>query len=140
MRLAIAACAAGLLFVSSANASRKPTSVERASLQQAVFDVLPKVAAPSALKGTLRLSYLVSTRGARFPSGAKFYYRTFASVSVFNPRVGGAVMLFGYYIGSVSGWRLLSGPGSESVGCDVSETIFHGYKQTVLKDLHLACP
>jgi hypothetical protein len=33
-------------------------------------------------------------------------------------------MLFGYYVGSVSGWRLLSGPGSEGVGCDIAETIF----------------
>ncbi len=133
------ACIAALQIPASASASRKPSQSERASLQQAVFDVLPKVAAPSVLKGTVRLAYLVSTRAARFPSGAKFYYRTFAAVSVFNPRVGGAVMLFGYYVGAISGWRLLSGPGSSDVGCDVSETVFHGYKQAVLKDLRLSC-
>jgi hypothetical protein len=48
-------------------------------------------------------------------------------------------MLFGYYVGSVSGWRLLSGPGSEGVCCDIAETIFHGYKQAVLKGLGLSC-
>jgi hypothetical protein len=126
-------------YASGASATRKPTPAERAALTQAVFDVLPSVEATSAIPGTKVSGVSVSTKSPKFPAATKFYYRTFAAVSVDNARVGGAVLLFGFYVARISGWKLLSGPGSSGVGCDVSDAIFHGFKAIVLRDLGLYC-
>jgi hypothetical protein len=128
-----------LTLVSTASATRKASATEHAALTQAVFDVLPRVAAKDAIAGTRIAGIRVTTKAPHFSPAAKFYYRTFAAVEIVNPNVGGAVMFFGYYVSGVPGWRLLSGPGSLDVGCDVPETVFHGFKRAVLQDLQLTC-
>jgi hypothetical protein len=133
------ACLFGLLETGSAFAARDPTPTERAALTQAVFDVLPSVATKASIPGTRISSIKISTKSAKIASGARFYYRSFAVVDIYNPTVGGAAMLFGYYVSGVPGWRLLNGPGSSDVGCDISGTVFLGYKTAVMKDLGLSC-
>jgi hypothetical protein len=130
-----------LVTAADASAARQPTPSERSALTQALFDAFPRVASKQALAGTRITSIAVSTKSPKFPAAARFYYSKFASVEIFNPRVGAADSLLGYYVSpGLSGWRLLSGPGTSLVGCDVSDTVFHGYKRVVLKDIRLGCP
>jgi hypothetical protein len=139
--VAASACLLVLLAVpANARAARGPTIAERAALTQATFDTLPRVVSKEDLAGTRISNIVVSTRSLRLPGGARFYYQKFAVVEIFNPNVGPGWLLFGYYVARVSGWRLLSGPGTSEVGCDVPDTLFHGYKRVVLKDLRLGCP
>src|SRR4051794_27021950 len=90
---------------STAAAARKPTPTERSALTQAAYDALVRDAAPNVMKGTVKLSFRVSTRAPKFPKGTRFYYSSFATVDVYNPQVGGAVMLFGYYVSGLPAWR-----------------------------------
>jgi hypothetical protein len=141
-RTILAMCLLAVLATAAdASAARQPTPSERSALTQALFDAFPRVASKQALAATRVTSIAVSTKSPKFPAAARFYYSKFASVELFNPRVGAAYSLLGYYVSpGLSGWRLLSGPGTSEVGCDVSDTVFHGYKRVVLKDIRLGCP
>jgi hypothetical protein len=92
------------------------------------------------LAGTKITRIAISIRSPKFPAATRFYYAKFAVVDVNNRQAGFGEFLFGYYVSSgVSGWRLLSGPGSDQVGCDVADAVFHGFKRVVLKDLRINC-
>jgi hypothetical protein len=113
------------------------------ALMQAAFDELrAPLVGPGGTAAHVRITSIrVSTRLPRFPAGVKYIYRSFAAVDIFSSSASGpAVLLFGYYVSpGISGWRLLSGPGSDAVGCDVSNATFHGFKAAVLTDLRLSC-
>jgi hypothetical protein len=89
--------------------------VERAGIAQAMFDYFAK---DKLVRPTVA-SVTVSTALPAFPAKTRFCYRTFAAVTLVDRRAGPAVVLVGYYVAPLSGWRLPSGPGTASVGCDV---------------------
>jgi hypothetical protein len=128
----------GLLLVALpalALEARRPTSAERASIQQALFDDVRahgKPAHPAITRvsvSTVRLGRAVG----------KARYVKFARVDLSDPQAGYAAALLDYYAASISGWRVLD-LGSSEVGCKVAPTVFRGRKRTIMRDLGLRCP
>jgi hypothetical protein len=115
-------------------AARNPTVGERASIQQTMFDDVQahrKPAHPVITRitvSTVRLGAVVKNR-----------YVKFARVNLSDPQAGYAAALLGYYVSSISGWRVLD-LGSSEVGCTVPPKVFRGKKQAVMRDLKLRCP
>jgi hypothetical protein len=65
-------------------------------------------------------------------------YRKFARVDLTDPRAGYAGALLGYYVISISGWKVLD-LGSSEVGCSVPAKLFGDRKSAILLDLELEC-
>jgi hypothetical protein len=105
---------------------------ERAAIRQAIFDDLAAHAHPRRPVITrIRVSSItLATRR----------YRRFARVDLDDPKKAGyAAALLGYYVASISGWKVLD-LGSSQVGCTLPAQVFHGRKRAVLRDLLLDCP
>ena len=107
-------------------------AAEKAAIRQAIFDALAANARPRRPVITrIRVSSIMLRRHR---------YRKFARVDLNDPtRAGFAAVLLGYYVASISGWKVLD-LGSSEVGCSVPATIFRGRKRAVLRDLKLDCP
>ncbi len=138
LAFAVAACSLAILGVGDvALAARAPTALERAAIQQTIFDFFHtkgQVARP-------RITGIsVLTRGApRLPLGAKNYYAAFARVHLSDRRAGLAAAILGYYVDPpLSGWEVLE-LGSATVGCHLPAAIFRGFKAAVLRDLKFPC-
>jgi len=137
-RLAALGVAAASLLVTLpalATAARAPTLGERAGIRQALFDDVRAHRKPQHPVIT-RIS--VSTVRLGHPAG-KNRYVEFARVDLSDPQAGYAAALLGYYVASISGWRVLD-LGSSEVGCKVSSKVFRGRKRAVMRDLKLSCP
>ena len=133
----VCAVTGSLLAVAAgaAIAARNPTTGERASIQQALFD---------DVRAHRRPAHPVITRitvSTIRPPGTTMRnrYRKFARVNLSDPRAGFAAALLGYYVGSISGWRVLD-LGSSEVGCNVPSTVFQGRQRAIMRDLKLQCP
>jgi hypothetical protein len=138
LKLASVCAATGCLLAvaaGAATAARNPTIGERASIQQALFDDVRAHRRPAHPVIT---HITVSTIR---PPGAimKNRYSKFARLNLSDPQAGFAAALLGYYIGSISGWRVLD-LGSSEVGCTVPSTVFRGRKRAIMRDLNLKCP
>jgi len=118
-----------------ADLARRPAPVERAGIEQVLFAYFRKSRTPNPKITAI----VLSTRAARFPSSAKYYYKKFAKIELLDKRAGFAAVLAGYYVAPLSGWRVLD-LGSSEVGCSIPAAVFHGYKAAVLRDLALDCP
>ena len=115
----------------AAPAARAPNAVEKAAIRQAIFDDIAAHANPRRPVITrIRVSSIT------LPTPR---YRKFARVDLDDPRAGPADALLGYYVASISGWRVLD-LGSAEVGCGEPAQIFHGRKRAVMRDLDLDCP
>jgi hypothetical protein len=113
-------------------AARVPGTAERAAIRQAIFDDLASNALPRRPVITrIRVSSITLRRHR---------YRKFARVDLDDPtRAGYGAALLGYFVASISGWKVLD-LGSSEVGCSVPATVFRGRKRAVLRDLKLDCP
>jgi hypothetical protein len=138
-KLAIEGAATAALVVvltaGAGTAARKPAAGERAAIQQALFDDLHAHALPARPVIT-RIS--VSTVRPSGSAGRNDYAK-FARADLYDPRAGAAAVLLGYYVASISGWRVLD-LGSSEVGCSVPAKVFRGRKRAVMRDLKLDCP
>jgi hypothetical protein len=116
----------------AAPAARAPNTGEKAAIRQAIFDDLAANALPRRPVITrIRVSSITLRRHR---------YRKFARVDLDDPtRAGYAAALLGYYVASISGWKVLD-LGSALVGCSVPAQVFGGRKRAVLRDLNLDCP
>ena len=117
-----------------ASSVRGPTPVERAAIQQAIFDfaaanpvhVNPSITdirvfpVPTSAQGTAR-------------------YAAFALADMNDPTAGFAAALLGYRKTPLSGWRVFD-VGSALVGCDLGPAVYGARKREVLKALGLDCP
>jgi hypothetical protein len=117
------------------SAARKPTAVERAGIRQALFDDIRAHPGPTHPLIT-RISVSTVRLGG---TGRSSRYSKFARADLSDPRAGVAAVLLGYYVSSISGWRVLD-LGSSEVGCSVPPNAFRGRKRAVLRDLGLDCP
>jgi hypothetical protein len=135
MWLWTAAVALGVAVPTIASAARSPSATERAAIRQAIFDYVTNKERP-ARPVIKRMK--VSTRTLRARASGPNRYRKFARVDLNDPRAGYAGALLGYYVASISGWRVLS-LGSAQVGCNVPARIFQGRKRDILVDLGLRC-
>ena len=133
----VCAVTGSLLAVAAgaAIAARNPTTGERASIQQAVFDDVRAHRRPAHPVIT-RIT--VSTIRPPAATGTNRYSK-FARVTLSDPQVGFAAALLGYYVAPISGWRVLD-LGSSEVGCAVPSTVFRGRKRAIMRDLKLQCP
>jgi hypothetical protein len=130
--------AVGSLLVvlpAAATAGRHPTVAEGASIQQALFD---DVRAHGRPEHPVIMRITVSTVRLGGPVG-KNRYTKFARADLSDPQAGFAAALLGYYVASISGWRVLD-LGSSEVGCSVPAKVFGGRKGAVMRDLELDCP
>lgn len=116
-------------------AARNPTVAERAGIQQALFDDVRAHAKPARPVITAISVSTVRPGGA----SAKNRYSKFARANLSDPRAGFAAALLGYYVVSISGWRVL-GLGSSEVGCSIPPKTCGGRKSAILRDLKLDCP
>jgi hypothetical protein len=99
---------------------------------QAIFDSLAPRGRPAHPVVTrIRVSSVT------FPARAG-RYRKFARVDLDDPRAGYAGALLGYYVASISGWKVLD-IGSSEVGCSVPARLFEDRTSAILLDLELAC-
>ena len=116
----------------AAPAARAPSTAEEAGIRQAIFDDLAANALPRRPVITrIRVSSITLRRHR---------YRKFARVDLDDPTRGGvAAALLGYYVASISGWKVLD-LGSSEVGCSVPGHVFRGRKRAVMRDLKLDCP
>jgi hypothetical protein len=116
----------------AAPAVRNPTVEERGAIRQAIFD---------SIAATGRPAHPVVTRirvsSVTFPARAG-RYRKFARVNLNDPKAGYAGALLGYYVMSISGWKVLD-IGSSEVGCSVPAKLFGDRKGAILHDLELDC-
>jgi hypothetical protein len=133
----VCAVTGSLLAVAAgaAIAARNPTIGERAGIQQALFD---------DVRAHRRPAHPVITRitvSTIRPAGATMRnrYSKFARLNLSDPQAGFAAALLGYYVASISGWRVLD-LGSSEVGCAVPSTVFRGRKRAIMRDLKLQCP
>ena len=115
-------------------AARARSAVEKAAIRQAIFDDLAAHALP-------RRPVITRIRVSPITLAARSHrYKEFARVDLDDPaRAGPAYALLGYYVASISGWRVLD-LGSAEVGCGEPAQIFHGRKRAVMRDLDLDCP
>jgi hypothetical protein len=128
--------AAVLLVAGTAGAAstvRNPTAEERGAIRQSIFD---DIAAKGSPTHPVIMRVRVST--VALPAGGS-RYRKFARVDLNDPKAGYAAALLGYFVTSISGWRVLD-LGSSEVGCSVPSRLFHAKKNAVLRDLRLDCP
>ena len=136
-RASVCALAGLLLAIAAgaATAARNPTIAERASIRQALFD---DVLAHRRPAHPVITGITVSTIR---PPGAimRNRYSKFARLNLSDPQAGFAAALLGYYVASISGWRVLD-LGSSEVGCTVPSTVFRGRKRAIMRDLKLKCP
>ena len=117
------------------SSSRPPTGVERAALQQAVYDY---VVAHTAATDPSITKMQVST--VRVGSGRPAAYTAFAKVVLSDPSAGYAVVLVGHRSkGEIPGWHVLD-LGSADVGCELGPAVFESHKQAVMRSLGLGCP
>jgi hypothetical protein len=116
-------------------AARSPSAAEKAGIRQAIFDyIAANTLARRPVITRMRVSAI--TLNAR-PTGPR-RYRKFARVDLNDPRAGYAAALLGYYVASISGWRVL-GFGSARVGCTPQPRVFQGRQNAILLDLRLGC-
>jgi hypothetical protein len=135
VRFALVAAAAFLVAgpADAASAVRNPTVEERGAIKQAIFDDV-------AARGTPAQPVIRRVRVSTVSLAAgRSRYRKFARVDLHDPKAGYAAALLGYFVASISGWRVLD-LGSSEVGCSVPPRVFHGRKNAVLRDLRLDCP
>ena len=129
---------AALLALGTAGATlaaRGPTLTENTGIRQALFDYIAANAAPRRPVITrIRVSSI--TLAAR-PTGPR-RYKKFARVDLTDPKAGVAAALLGYYVASISGWRVLEF-GSARVGCTARPAVFQGKQTEILLDLKLGC-
>jgi hypothetical protein len=129
--LALVTALAALGTAGATPAVRAPSTAEEAGIRQAIFDDLAANAPPRRPVITrIRVSSITLRRHR---------YRKFARVDLTDPRAGAAAALLGYYIASISGWRVLD-LGSSEVGCSIPAKVFRGRKRAVMRDLKLDCP
>jgi hypothetical protein len=137
MRLAMSLIAL-FLAVGTAGATQavhSPSTAEEAGIRQAIFDyVAANALARRPVITRMRVSSITLT--AR-PAGPR-RYRKFARVDLSDPSAGFAAALLGYYVASISGWRVL-GFGSARVGCTPRPQVFQGKQNAILLDLQLGC-
>jgi len=120
---------------SSAASVRPPTPVERAALQEAVYDY---VAAHTAAKDPSITKIEVSS--VRVGAGRAAGYTAFAKVVLSDPSAGYAAVLLGSRSkGEIQGWHVLD-LGSADVGCELGTAVFGSDKQAVMRSLGLGCP
>jgi hypothetical protein len=124
-----------VVLTAAAIAARRPTAVERAGIRQALFDDIRAHPGPAHPLIT-RISVSTVRLGG---TGRSNRYSKFARADLSDPRAGYAAALLGYYVSSISGWRVLD-LGSSEVGCSVPPKAFRGRKRAVLRDLKLDCP
>jgi hypothetical protein len=130
------ACVIAVLFAVGAAgatpAARPPNTAEKAAIRQAIFDdLVANALARRPVITRIRVSSITLPRHR---------YRKFTRVDLDDPtRAGVAAALLGYYVASISGWKVLD-LGSSEVGCSVPARIFRGRKRAVLRDLRLDCP
>jgi hypothetical protein len=116
----------------AAPAVRNPTVEERGAIRQAIFDSIAATGRPARpLITRIRVSSVTLPAGAR-------RYRKFARVDLNDPKAGYAGALLGYYVTSISGWKVLD-IGSSEVGCSVPAKLFGDRKSAILRDLALDC-
>jgi hypothetical protein len=134
-RVALVTSAAFLVAgtAGAASAVRNPTVGERGGIRQAIFDSVTATGRPGHPVITR-----ISVSSLTFPAGPR-RYRKFARVDLDDPKAGYAGALLGYYVASISGWRVLD-LGSSEVGCTVPSTVFRGRKRAIMRDLKLECP
>jgi hypothetical protein len=129
--LALVTALVALGTAGATQAVRAPSTAEEAAIRQAIFDDLAANALPRRPVITrIRVSSITLRRHR---------YRKFARVDLKDPRAGAAAALLGYYVASISGWRVLD-LGSSEVGCSVPAKVFRGRKRAVMRDLKLDCP
>ncbi|MGD0712878.1 MAG: hypothetical protein ABSB24_01660 [Gaiellaceae bacterium] len=117
-----------------ASSTRPPTPLERAALQQAIFDYV--VAHTDAVNPSI-----TRIRVSSVPIGSRSAasYTAFARVDLMDPSAGYAGALLGYRRkGEIPGWRVLD-LGSDEVGCSLGPAVFGSHKQAVLRSLGLGC-
>jgi hypothetical protein len=114
--------------------SRRPTRVERAAIQQAIFDY---VAAQTGARNPSITQIRVSPISTGSPGNAR--YAAFARADLSDQSAGYAAALLGYHRALLSGWRVLD-LGSAEVGCDLGPAVYGTRKHAVLLALALGCP
>jgi hypothetical protein len=136
--LSVAGVVAVLLVAGTAGAARAarvPSRSEGAGIRQAIFDY---VAANSLARRPTIKRIRVSSITLPAKATGRHRYRKFARVDLYDSRAGAAAALLGYYVASISGWRVL-GFGSARVGCTPRPRIFQGKQNAILLDLKLGC-
>ena len=130
--LAFIAVFVALGTAGAAPAARAPSSAEKPAIRQAIFDDIAVNAHPRRPVITrIRVSSITLQRHR---------YRKFARVDLDDPtKAGPAYALLGYFVASISGWRVLD-LGSSEVGCGEPAQAFGGRRRAVLRDLKLDCP
>lgn len=127
------ASSSGRTSAGAASAVRNPTVEERGAIKQAIFDSVAAKGRPAHPVITrVRVSTVTLSAG---PSR----YRKFARVDLNDPKAGYAGALLGYYVASISGWKVVD-IGSAEVGCSVPAKLFQGKTSAILLDLMLDCP
>ena len=127
-----AACFGVAGTAGAASAVRTPTAEERGAIRQAIFDSVAASGRPAHPVITrITVSSVTLSAG---PS----WYTKFARVNLTDPRAGYAGALLGYYVTSISGWKVLD-LGSSEVGCSVPAKLFGDRKSAILLDLELEC-
>jgi hypothetical protein len=116
-------------------AVRTPSTAEEAGIRQAIFDY---VAANTLARRPVIIRVRVSSITLPARATGRRRYRKFARVDLNDPRAGVAAALLGYYVASISGWRVL-GFGSARVGCTPRPQVFQGKQTAILLDLDLGC-
>lgn len=119
----------------SSSSARPPTPVERAALQQAVYDfVIAHTEAANPLITKMQVS------SVRLGSSRASPYAAFAKVVLSDPSAGYAAVLLGSRSkGEIQGWHVLD-LGSADVGCELGTAVFGSHKQAVMRSLGLGCP
>ena len=113
-----------------ASSTRAPTKLERAAIQQAIFDFA--AANPAPVNPTIN-----RIRVTPVPAGT--HYAAFALADISDPKAGYAAVLLGYRKTPLSGWRVFE-VGSAEVGCDLGSAVYGARKQAVLRAFGLDCP
>jgi hypothetical protein len=118
-----------------ASSTRAPTQLERAAIQQAIYEFVvahTEAASPSITKIRV-LPHPAGSRGAA-------PYTAFATVDVFDIHAGFAEALLGFRKkGAIPGWTVLD-LGSAEVGCNLGRAVYGTGEQAVPRALDLGCP
>ena len=129
---AVAVAALATACGGHATSTRAPTQVERAAIQQAIFDF--------AAANPVRINpSIIRVRLSPVPAASQGNYAAFARADLNVPNSGFAAMLLAYRKTALAGWRVLD-TGSAEVGCALGSAVYGTRKQVVLRALGLGCP
>jgi hypothetical protein len=136
-RQSFALCSIAIFVVAgtagATRAARAPSTLDNAAIRQAIFDY---VAANTLARRPVITRIRVSSITLPAKATGRRRYRKFARVDLYDPRAGAAAALLGYYVASISGWRVLAF-GSARVGCTPRPRVFQGKQNAILLDLNL---